>query len=99
MPAAPLPSMPGQSPSLVAVRRGDVVGVTFPGEELSVLFVPASGDMLLCRAEQWTDLQVPASESADAFNGSPSAVVAESVVDASASELTTMLAKLGASVA
>lgn len=34
-----------------------VVGVTFPGEMLSVLFVPQSGDVLLCGADDWSALR------------------------------------------
>ena len=39
-----------------AVRVGDVVGVQFSGEDELVLFIPHSGDVLLCPAIQWRSL-------------------------------------------
>ena len=36
---------------------GDVVGIQFPGEEEVALFIPGSGDVLLCAAAQWQSLK------------------------------------------
>lgn len=38
---------------LLTQQLGDVVGVQFPAEEELVLFIPESGDVLLCDAAQW----------------------------------------------
>lgn len=38
-------------------RIGDVVGVQFPDEEEVALFIPCSGDVLLCTVGQWHSLK------------------------------------------
>ncbi len=38
-------------------RVGDVVGVQFPDEEEVALFIPCSGDVLLCTVGQWRSLK------------------------------------------
>jgi hypothetical protein len=49
------------------VCSGDVVAACFPGEENIVLFLPFSGEVLLCLSSEWDNLkQCP--------SGSPSAL-------------------------
>ena len=38
-------------------RVGDVVGVQFPHEDEVVLYIPGSGDVLLCSGDQWSRLK------------------------------------------
>lgn len=38
-------------------QLGDVVGVQFSQEEEVALFIPSSGDVLLCAASQWSHLK------------------------------------------
>lgn len=42
---------------LLTQQLGDVVGVQFSGEEDVALFIPGSGDVLLCDAAQWHSLK------------------------------------------
>ena len=37
----------------------NVVGITFSGEDETVLFSPKSGDILACRSEDWLSLFNP----------------------------------------
>ena len=43
--------------SLLADYVGDVVGIQFTGEDEVALFIPSSGDVLLCSASQWRCLK------------------------------------------
>lgn len=42
---------------LSADHLGDVVGVRFSDEEEVALFIPSSGDVLLCTESQWRSLK------------------------------------------
>lgn len=49
-------------------RVGDVVGVHFAREDEVVLYIPGSGDVLLCSADQWHNLKaMPVVGSSDAL--------------------------------
>ncbi|NDP38263.1 MAG: hypothetical protein GZ093_05860 [Rhodoferax sp.] len=47
----------GADALLLVDRVGDVVGVQFSGEDEVALFIPGSGDVLLCTASQWRSLK------------------------------------------
>jgi len=47
----------GADALLLADRVGDVVGVQFSDEDEVALFIPSSGDVLLCTARQWRGLK------------------------------------------
>ena len=47
----------GADALLQADRVGDVVGVQFSDEDEVALFIPSSGDVLLCTASQWRRLK------------------------------------------
>ena len=42
---------------VVVAPLGDVFGVEFPDEQELALFVPSSGDVLLCTSSDWSDLK------------------------------------------
>ena len=47
-----------QTDSVPSVDRvGDVVGVQFSDEDELAVFIPSSGDVLLCTASQWRSLK------------------------------------------
>lgn len=72
---------------------GDVTGVHFPGEDEVVLFVPGSGDVLRCSAQQWQGLRADSSLHADEA-GAP-----EPPPENPNAELRTILRQLGTLVA
>jgi hypothetical protein len=43
----------------VVVACGDILGVTFDGEEESVLFLPHSGEVVISAVAQWHALSAP----------------------------------------
>lgn len=59
-----------QTVALPSVDRvGDVVGIQYPDEDEVVLYIPGSGDVLLCSADQWHRLkEAPAVGFSDALN-------------------------------
>jgi len=80
-------------------RIGDVVGVQFPDEEDVALFIPCSGDVLLCTVGQWRSLKdMSVSGRPDSFIGQGSCD--NSVDDPSpSSDLRFKLLSLGALLA
>jgi hypothetical protein len=79
-------------------RVGDVVGVQFPNEEDVALFIPGSGDVLLCTAAQWHSLKAGQVGSPTGLSAGP--LHSASVVDAApAVDLKSTLLSLGALLA
>lgn len=78
----------GADAGLISSQQlGDVVGFEFPGEAEVALFVPGSGDVLLCHLDQWSQLK----KFSNTAHGHDMAT--------SDSELVVMLRTLGASIA
>jgi hypothetical protein len=87
--------MPGEafsaSPASIEVSQlNDVHGATFGGDAECVLFIPGSGDVLLCDALLWEDLRAEAAGELAPEPEGPGGELAPTA------ELRTMLNRLGA---
>jgi hypothetical protein len=83
------------NPVLAIHRLGDVVGVQFADEEEVALFIPGSGDVLLCTAAQWHSLKdVPVGGDIGLLIDPPSSVSKDDA--ASTGDLKSTLLTLGA---
>ena len=76
-------------------QLGDVIGVQFADEEEVALFIPGSGDVLLCTAAQWHSLKdVPVGGDIGLLIDPPSSVSKDGA--ASTGDLKSTLLALGA---